>query len=507
MKKVYMLLFAVLAVTLCSLIILSCENIPADAPVPGNSGTIMISKCKATSLTLIWWKSEDETTAQQDLEYCAYYATVSSIETPEDVEANAIPAGGWEKDITTRDITGLDASTDYYLTVLVRDKDGNMAVYEVVEVLVVSVNFNNRNPGADSYELTVSDTDIEEININIQTDSNPVTVRVPSGLSRLFTAAVHTASASSHGEKRVNLELGGDASVTIDLELYETKIIVPDAMNNRIVQIDDMQGNGWLELDYDDFGLTITEFNPYDIDFDSLGRIYIANNYTSDPSTPQVLRFDDFNDSTSDIIIKGMTKGVVSLAIDRENDIVYYSTDSGSGNNIHRCDYNGNNNSIFVSGSYGFYGLAVDENGDVYAVDDESDFIFLNKYDTNGTLVDGAVEYSYLNNPLDVLVRDPYLYLIDNFKILRLDPSDLIKDPSSQFGKPDDGSPPENPEEFYGPRQFMAIINDKFTIIDEEDFVSKNRLVSFDDDPLGNDWETYGSTGSGQHQFSFYLMY
>jgi hypothetical protein len=68
MKKVYMLLFAVLAVTLCSLIILSCENIPADAPVPGNSGTIMISKCKATSLTLIWWKSEDETTAQQDLE-------------------------------------------------------------------------------------------------------------------------------------------------------------------------------------------------------------------------------------------------------------------------------------------------------------------------------------------------------------------------------------------------------------------------------------------------------
>jgi hypothetical protein len=433
-----------------------------------------------------------------------YYAMVGSIETPEDVEANAVPAGGWEKDITTRDITGLDASTDYYLTVLVRDEDGNMAVHEVVEVLVVSVNFNNLNPGVDSYELTVSDTDMEEIDVNIQADSNPVTVRVPSGLSRLFTAAVHTASATSSGEKQVNLENDGDVSVTIDLELSETKIIVPDTLNDRIVQIDDMQGNDWVELDSTNFGLTGTEFNPYDIDFDSLGRIYIAIDYTSGPSTPQVLRLDDFNDSTSDIIIKGMSKGVVSLAIDRENDLVYYSTDFGSGNNIHRSDYDGNNNGVFVSGSYGFYGLAVDESGEVYAVDDESDYVFLNKYDTNGNLVDGAVEYSYLNNPLDVIVRDPYLYLIDNFKILKLDPSDLSKDPSLQFGKPDDGIPPEDPEEFYGPRQFMAVNKFKFTIIDE-DFSLKDRLVSFDADPLGNNWETYGSTGSGQDQFSFYM--
>jgi hypothetical protein len=58
---------------------------------------------------------------------------------------------------------------------------------------------------------------------------------------------------------------------------------------------------------------------------------------------------------------------------------------------------------------------------------------------------------------------------------------------------------------FYGPRRFLAILNRKFTIIDDEDsgIANRDKLVSMDD-ISGTNWQTYGTQGSGPGQFNFY---
>jgi len=508
-KSKILLLLVIVAAAVSGLFIAGCETTGGGtAPVPGGSGVITISGIGAASLTLTWEKATDDATTPENLEYRAYYATLSSITTPEDVEANAIAVGNWEKDIATKDVTGLEEATDYYFAVLVRDEGGNMAAYAVAAIFTVTVSFENVPASAQSIALTVNGSNMEEISKTLSASTTAV-VMVPAGLSRTFSAQSSTVSVTSKGETEADLLTVDDADVIISFELYETKLIIPDAENNRIVQIDDMTGSGWTVLDYADFGLGVSEFVPYDIDFDSQGRIYIANNYgTLAASKPQILRIDDFTDTTPDTIIQGMAKGVVSVAVDRKNELVYYSTDYSSPNTINRCDYDGTNNGVFVTGSYGFYGLAIDdENGSIYAVNDESDFISIWKFNSSGTGIDSGG--SYLSNPLDMIVRDSYVYLLNNgnYEILRLDKSDLSKDPSKKYGTQDDGNLPNNPGEFYGPRRFVAILNKKLTVTDEVAYDYKDRLVSLDDALDGSGWETYGANGSGPGQFSFFVMY
>jgi hypothetical protein len=511
MKKPYRLLSLFIIAIISVIVIASCSNIgDPNAPVPGNSGTITISNIGTNSLTLTWTRATDDQTARENLEYLAYYATVSSIETPEDVEANGTPVGDWETDINTRDVTGLDEGTDYYFTVLVRDEDEATGLYEVVSqatLMTVTVTFQDVPVSGESIELEITGSGMSDLNESYQPDVTSVSINVPPGLSRTFTAVSETPSVTSRGETVADLLSTDDADVTVELEVYETKLVIPDTLNNRIVQIDDMQGTGWLEVDYTVFGIESWEFQITDIDFDSLGRIYLTNNYGSAlASFEQMFRMDDITDTSPEIIIEGMTKGVVSLAIDRKSGYVYYSTDASSPNSIRRCDYDGENDVEFVTGTYGFWGLSVGEDGSVYAVNDMSDFIFFDKYDTNGSRVSRGE--TYLSNPLDSIVREPYVYLLNNgsFEVLRLDASDLSKDPSDTMGSQDDGSPPDD-EEFFGPRHFVAVPNKKFTVIDEQEWAVKNRLASFDEDPLGGSWETYGESGSGTGQFSFFVNY
>jgi hypothetical protein len=143
----------------------------------------------------------------------------------------------------------------------------------------------------------------------------------------------------------------------------------------------------------------------------------------------------------------------------------------------------------------------------VYAINDQSDWISFDKYDINGTFLDSGS--SYLSNARDSLVREPYVYLLNegSYEVLRLDASDLSKNPIDTFGTQDDDTPPVDAGEFFGPRLFVAVPNIRLTLIDEEDFADKNRLSSFDEQTLGGNWEIYGVTGSGQGQFRFFVDY
>ncbi|RKY00307.1 MAG: hypothetical protein DRP54_05715, partial [Spirochaetes bacterium] len=170
--KIFLLMLIVLSVILiliagCAFLTNPKKKADKSAPVPGNSGIITLLNIGAKSLSISWTAATDDNTSQENLEYRVYYATVSSITTPEDAQANATPWGNWTKNVSSADLTGLDEATPYYITVLVRDEEGNMGIYDVVSqttYLTVTVNFSNVPSNGQSLDLIVTGAGMDDIN-------------------------------------------------------------------------------------------------------------------------------------------------------------------------------------------------------------------------------------------------------------------------------------------------------------------------------------------------------
>jgi hypothetical protein len=98
-------------------------------PVPGNSGTITTSSIGSLTLTLNWNKATDNITAQPELLYEVVRSTSNNISTVAAAEANGTVIRTYAADIGTFNVTGLNASSTYFFTVIVKDTAGNKAVY------------------------------------------------------------------------------------------------------------------------------------------------------------------------------------------------------------------------------------------------------------------------------------------------------------------------------------------------------------------------------------------
>jgi hypothetical protein len=114
----------------------SCSS---AAPVPGNSGTIVVSNTTTTSTTLTWTRATSGVTAQGLLQYAVYRSLSNNLATVADVEANGTLIQSYATDIITFNPTGLTPATTYYFNVLVKDGDGTKAAYAPATVLTDSV--------------------------------------------------------------------------------------------------------------------------------------------------------------------------------------------------------------------------------------------------------------------------------------------------------------------------------------------------------------------------------
>ncbi|QUI24801.1 fibronectin type III domain-containing protein [Vallitalea pronyensis] len=86
-------------------------------PVFGNSGAFSLVKGTGTDVTVTWTAATDNLTAASDLEYLVYHANDGST---------YVPFGTYEKNITTKTVTGLDSYTDIFFKIYVRDAAGNI---------------------------------------------------------------------------------------------------------------------------------------------------------------------------------------------------------------------------------------------------------------------------------------------------------------------------------------------------------------------------------------------
>ncbi|HEB11216.1 MAG TPA: hypothetical protein ENI06_08400 [Spirochaetales bacterium] len=340
-----------------------------------------------------------------------------------------------------------------------------------------------------------------------------IEIEVPAGVDRQFELIAHvgpsslSAAVSFKGTATVDLAAGETTEIVLTMGLNETKLVIPDYRNNRLIQIDNISGAGWTALIGTDIGWTLSDFEPYDVDFDSQGRIYIANNFAS-TGFRRVIRVDDISGSNF-FAFSDKASSIVALTVDRQNDYLYYS----SSNQLWRVNLDGTADvsriiNVGVDQIQTIRGMAVGEDGMLYIAGNNNlglNRIFL--YDPFAQNVT-TIYPTNINTAWDVLVKTPYIFITNRngaggYKIIQLD-TDLgfIAAYGNQSPAADD-----IPGNYYGPKRFLAILNKKISILDEASIndvgFQGDRLVSIGD-IAGTAWETYGQTGTGTGRFEFY---
>ena len=362
-----------------------------------------------------------------------------------------------------------------------------------------------------SLEITADGIDTITVE-DIDPSSGSYSTEVPAGNARTFsltaTPPSDSAVISFYGEATRDLIAGETVEIPITLEIDETRLIIPDSLNNRVIKKSSFTSPDWVELGGTYFGFTYDyDFFPYDVDIDSSGNIYIAANDNNETGKSGIFKIDGFSDTTPVRIVTG---NFMALTIDRTNNLLYYSDST----TMYKCDLTGSLLYDYnLSGNY-ITGLAYG-GGFIYILDRSAATLY--KFDPAGSGSTVGSYSTYLQgfwnvDVMDVMYKDGKVYVansegtIPGYKILELDENLNLID---HFGTyPADQNAPAQGELYY-PSRFIAVLNKKITVIDESNdgpSPTKNRLVSFSD-LLGSEWETYGATGSGDDQFYFFNDY
>ncbi len=347
--------------------------------------------------------------------------------------------------------------------------------------------------GPDMDPVEVSYTQLPSV-INIAVpEGNDRKFELSVGLSSTFTANPAIPYTSYKGTATADIT-SDSAVVTLNMGIGSTKIIVPDAFNNRIVQIDDMNGAGWKTLSGDNIsvsGLALgINFKPYDVDFDRYGNIYVANNESTNLKGG-VYIFSSIED-TSPVVILPSTSGIRAVAVDRTNNRIYGVAGNGSISYVDTAALSVPKPAPFdTNGFEAITGIAVDTAGNVFlsGIDSTNYYFFIQKFG-----FDGSSKGSYSNTSIDsagdVVVLNGKLYIsaYDN-KVYQMDPLTLASFTGSLTGYGSDV--------FKGSCNFVATVNDHLTLIDN--FIGSpnvGRIISFND-ISGSGWKAYGTYGTG----------
>ena len=367
---------------------------------------------------------------------------------------------------------------------------------------------NSAPSWVDSMTLNITADDMETITRTYPThDEIPdvIELKVPAGEARTFELLAYTPSATLRGVAKRNLGGGSTITIPIQMGLYETKIIVPDYGNNQIVQFDEnFSSSSWTSKNATNLNtstISVTTLYPYDIDFDSQGRIYIANyNFSTDAA---LIRIDDINDTVPEKLAS--ITGILSLTIDRANNLLYFAIS----NQVYsmRTDISATPVSLNLDdtelgdGNYGFSSIYVNNNS-LYLVNQFAGTV--RRLDLNLAYPNRPVDVyagTYNSGLGDILVKGDSAY----FTVYGSGTSAVVR---TSLNLAENGVlqyAPGESDSFadYGPRLFVAILNSRFYLIDEDGGGTINRVVAFDD--FNSPWDSFAAEDIGQTAFRFYV--
>jgi hypothetical protein len=337
-----------------------------------------------------------------------------------------------------------------------------------------------------------------------------ISLSVPAGALRIFEVTAYvapgdpSAALSFRGTSSANCPAGATVNVPVVMGLNETKIVIPDNGNSRVVVKDSMH-SGWHVIS--------TFQQPMDIDFDSRGRIYVVDQFMY-----YVWRLESITDSTPEQVSD--TDWLFCLAVDRYRNRVFYSDETDLWQNILSGGNEQLKNRITAPASIEeIFGMDAAPDGMLYIVGQVNDTGVTNdaviQYDPDANSGAGAIVrtsfasteiQAVLNNPVDIQVKWPYLYVTNSsgtagmviLKILVSGDGFILAD---SFGTLASTYPDTPAGDFFGPLQFVGLRSNGLVVMDH--YSTYDRLVFFGNN-LNSGWDTLGGfSGSGVDQFNF----
>lgn len=91
----------------------------------------------ADSIQIKWPVPTEDTTVSSDLTYSVYYSEEGPFDTLEAVEKGVLAASSL-KGVTEETLKNLKPDTDYYINVVVQDKNGNKSIYKTLKASTLS---------------------------------------------------------------------------------------------------------------------------------------------------------------------------------------------------------------------------------------------------------------------------------------------------------------------------------------------------------------------------------
>ena len=98
-------------------------------PVPGNSGILHAAVITNTAMILTWTAGTDNRDIPSVLSYAVYRSYSNNISTITDCETNGTLVQDYTANITSCNINNLDFAGVYYFNVIIKDVEGNKAIY------------------------------------------------------------------------------------------------------------------------------------------------------------------------------------------------------------------------------------------------------------------------------------------------------------------------------------------------------------------------------------------
>lgn len=363
-----------------------------------------------------------------------------------------------------------------------------------------------------SVELIVSGPGMNTIGVVYDGLPSSIDINVPSGSDRTFELIVYVdtpiiAATSYKGKATVDLSQG-NAEITLSMGLGSTRLIVPDSFNNRLLQFDDISDSTAEILLA--ASLPVTTLNPYDVDFDNEGRIYIANSVFG--ADGGFIRVENII-GTNPFLFGTGHNNIDTLTVDRYRSLIYYS----DGSNIYRSNLDGNFEGALtitngVESILTIEGMTIAGNGLIYITGTttigSTPTVFQYNPDTQKVTAYYTMPNAITIFPWDVCIKETSIYVTnpngaDGWKIIQLNydltsPIGYGINKTTAFGLYD-----TSPGHFYNPRRFAAILNKEISIIDDYDSEGADKLVSIDN-ITGANWKTLPTADKGQGLFEFF---
>jgi hypothetical protein len=346
-----------------------------------------------------------------------------------------------------------------------------------------------------SITVRVSGADIGVIEQTFPPASS-VSMSVPAGSLRVIEVIATVAPYNSdiigtgspaesfRGVTRVNLPAGATVSVPVLMKLDSSKIIVPDYYNNQLVVMKNMGevltylnyvyiSPSWVALSY-----------PADVDFDSRGRIYIAQGNA-------IFRCDDVSGNNGILVYSISAQ---NIAVDRNNDFVYIA----NGTTILRRNLDGTAPSslpatVPVGSIISINGLEVAPDGDLLVSGLDGFSYNWGIFKIDGHESAAGIVASYTNtdlmpNPYDIKSQGAAIYVLNPRGLPDMTLLQFASGPGT-FALTGSGPLPANGS-FTNAGHFSSVRSDGLVIMDKP-FVPTNSVIVFVLNAAGFGWATY----------------